>query len=760
MRSIIIGLAIMTFALPLLVGQAAAREERAYIGVKIRDLTDAERKLPGVEKGGTALAGIIAGGPAEKAGLKADDIIVTFAAKPTKSSADLSKVIAANKPGAEVPVVVIRAGERKELKITIGGQKIPEPAGQLGGGQMGGWKMPAGGRSVIVIRRGPSSGASAALLVPPVEQDALELLLKAEALEKSDNWIEAVEIYQSMMEQMGDKVLALEEGTYVGIRSWCEDLIMSDPQRLKAYRENFDRDAERPFRQAKATADDVVIRELAERYGLTSFGEEILAVAGMMAMEQGRTSEAAYYMKRLCRMYPNGKWTKSRALPVLYLCGRESGNAGSLRELREFVTDAGFGGAKVVIDQKPSTIDNLLAGVVSESSPSAAGNYASFDGYFEPHQSALNLGKQRWSKNVPPPPPEQPQQVTTPFGWQIDLPTLDGKKSLMHPLTLAAGDGVYLKREAVTAYGLADGTARDNVETDLFQSVVKTPGAKPWEVSPEQYKVKSNTIRHNGALYLCYEYFDKEHSFSQFSLCRIDETTGTVAWTTDLCSSPRSSEAPLRHALTRSGNTIYTATNAGMIAAVEMSSGSILWIFTYEPKLPSGEDEVIVIDSARPETMQGNAKKGDYTLKTYPVINHNGNVIFFPADQDAVFAVNEKTGKLTWKFAVDRKAEPLLEGIVGNTVILSQRGVVALDATSGKELWKWNHDKSLRCGKGALTPDALYTPMADGVYRIDLRNGTAALAHPWKEEEAGTLMMLDNATIVVSNTTISCYGKK
>jgi len=72
------------------------------------------------EVSGVRLTGVRAESPADKAGMKAGDIIVEFAGKPVKDLYAYTDALYAQKPGDEVDVVVLRGTERMTLKVTLG----------------------------------------------------------------------------------------------------------------------------------------------------------------------------------------------------------------------------------------------------------------------------------------------------------------------------------------------------------------------------------------------------------------------------------------------------------------------------------------------------------------------------------------------------------------------------------------------------------------------------------------------------------------
>lgn len=69
---------------------------------------------------GLKLSGVSPGGPAEKAGFKAGDIVVDFGGKPVKDIYDYTDALNSFKPGDEVKVVVLRGGQRLTLTVTLG----------------------------------------------------------------------------------------------------------------------------------------------------------------------------------------------------------------------------------------------------------------------------------------------------------------------------------------------------------------------------------------------------------------------------------------------------------------------------------------------------------------------------------------------------------------------------------------------------------------------------------------------------------------
>ncbi|MDZ4711617.1 MAG: M20/M25/M40 family metallo-hydrolase [bacterium] len=69
---------------------------------------------------GMKLAGVKEGSPADKGGMKAEDIIVKFGNTEVKNIYDYMYAMAEFKPGDEAEVIVIRNNEKVQLKVTLG----------------------------------------------------------------------------------------------------------------------------------------------------------------------------------------------------------------------------------------------------------------------------------------------------------------------------------------------------------------------------------------------------------------------------------------------------------------------------------------------------------------------------------------------------------------------------------------------------------------------------------------------------------------
>lgn len=118
----------LSFAIPIDVAleisnqlKSSGKITRGWLGIGIQELTKELAESFGMKNtNGALVAGVEKGGPADKGGLEAGDVILKFDGKPILTSSDLPRAVAATKPNKEIPVEVLRKGATRTLSITIG----------------------------------------------------------------------------------------------------------------------------------------------------------------------------------------------------------------------------------------------------------------------------------------------------------------------------------------------------------------------------------------------------------------------------------------------------------------------------------------------------------------------------------------------------------------------------------------------------------------------------------------------------------------
>jgi len=93
---------------------------RGWIGVSIQTVTPEMAKSFGLnEPKGALVSDVVKGGPAETAGMKRGDIILSFDSRDVKRSSDLPMIVAETPVGKEVDVKAIRDGKEIHLKLKV-----------------------------------------------------------------------------------------------------------------------------------------------------------------------------------------------------------------------------------------------------------------------------------------------------------------------------------------------------------------------------------------------------------------------------------------------------------------------------------------------------------------------------------------------------------------------------------------------------------------------------------------------------------------
>ncbi len=93
---------------------------RGFLGVNIQEITPELKKAFDLKRdSGVLISGVMDGLPAEKAGLKRGDVIVSFDGQPVEDVRDLQFAVAQTSPSTEVSVGIVRDGNEKTVQLTL-----------------------------------------------------------------------------------------------------------------------------------------------------------------------------------------------------------------------------------------------------------------------------------------------------------------------------------------------------------------------------------------------------------------------------------------------------------------------------------------------------------------------------------------------------------------------------------------------------------------------------------------------------------------
>jgi serine protease Do len=124
------------FAIPSTIAQPVAealmkngRVERGWLGIMMNDLTPDAAKVAGLTSTqGVVVGGVVPGGPGERAGIKAGDIVTRFNGRPVGSSNRLKNAIAFTPPGSRAEIEVVRSGRLNRITVTLTDKTTGEAA--------------------------------------------------------------------------------------------------------------------------------------------------------------------------------------------------------------------------------------------------------------------------------------------------------------------------------------------------------------------------------------------------------------------------------------------------------------------------------------------------------------------------------------------------------------------------------------------------------------------------------------------------------
>lgn len=122
----------LSFAIPIDVATQVADQlrtsgtvTRGRIGVTIQEMTRELAESFGLgQPNGALISSVEKGGPADKAGIEASDVILKFDGRPVTNSSDLPRIVAAARPGKKATVELWRKGATKQVTVEVA--RMPE----------------------------------------------------------------------------------------------------------------------------------------------------------------------------------------------------------------------------------------------------------------------------------------------------------------------------------------------------------------------------------------------------------------------------------------------------------------------------------------------------------------------------------------------------------------------------------------------------------------------------------------------------------
>jgi serine protease Do len=110
------------------------RVRRGYIGVAMQDIEDSIADSLGIaHTTGILIQSVTPGSPADRAGIRQGDVIVSVAGHPVTQDETLGYLVAQQDVGARVPMELLRGGQRRSVTVTIAERPSEEELARLNG---------------------------------------------------------------------------------------------------------------------------------------------------------------------------------------------------------------------------------------------------------------------------------------------------------------------------------------------------------------------------------------------------------------------------------------------------------------------------------------------------------------------------------------------------------------------------------------------------------------------------------------------------
>ncbi len=229
-------------------------------------------------------------------------------------------------------------------------------------------------------------------------------------------------------------------------------------------------------------------------------------------------------------------------------------------------------------------------------------------------------------------------------------------------------------------------------------------------------------------------------------VCAFEMQRGEMLWSTWIGSGTvettmfgEFAREPFAHQLAELDGVVYALTGIGLVAAVDVRTGQILWESTYEN-----------IPIEKPEGYFPNYRSLGW--HNAPPMVAGDKLIVAPVDSDYLYAYDRHSGELRWRMA--RRQMTDLVGIEGDRILLHGKteNAYCVSLESGRMLWSQPLG-GRASGRGAIAAGELYVAVDSGLKRFSIGDGGRKLGESRLAfRDAGNLWFSDKYLLFSGNS--------
>lgn len=597
------------------------------------------------------------------------------------------------------------------------------------------------------------------------------------ALVKSDNYEQAYDEYRRILRNTPEALVAphplraSDQNASVSFRQVFHDRISRMPPRLlQRYRDEVEADAKALWEVGDADHQAEPLLRIAEEFFASRYGDLAVDRLGGMAFQTGRFDEARGWWRRLAApldepatpyAFPDSRFDPAlvRAKQILATIfeGKLEGAERQLAIFRKFHGDAQGalaaekGLLHEILAKQIGVREKFLATDLDLPWGMFAGNASRNRVLATPPPSTLWRDGPTWRVKIQPSkellavgtprkPPLHPciayDQVFVSDGHHLaayDL--LTGKESFRYPPGPAfveedAPHGGWARPAPTVGehrvFAVTRPESRKAKGEPVFANTLVALQADGSEAGKLLWKVEAKTPEGQPAVFdtrpllvgsRLYVVLRRTQAARTKSWIVCFDLQGRVRWTEDLAEITEPEHDPGRPPLVWAGDRIVHVSNAGWAAALHPRTGEKLWTMRYADPAKVREGK---------PSFEGAAFASD------------GVVVFAPADQPRIHAVDAMDGRTLWSLPLE--TTDLLGASNGRAFVVTKLGMEAIDLRSGESRRRWRQPGEGRLptlGRGLLAGGWIFWPTQDPL--LAWRTLTQAEGLPQKPLSDGPL---------------------